>query len=162
MNNQQIAEAFARGATTGKGSNLFIDGKTIYSYGRHFPVATRTARGMLFTSRGYSRTTAKHKGMVWRAILNAGGVIQLASLEGPETVLRAPTAAERAERKRAAAHEVELAKTREARRAKREAMKAARAEEAARNAPPAWTAEPVVADAQEAADAQDPAEQEVA
>lgn len=45
MNNKQIAKAFAQGATKGKGSNLFIEGDTIYSHGYHFKVAVRNTDG---------------------------------------------------------------------------------------------------------------------
>lgn len=44
-------------------SNLYFEGKTIYSYGRHFPIATLTGKDneiCLFTTRTYSNTTAKH------------------------------------------------------------------------------------------------------
>ena len=44
---------------------IFFEGPTIYSYGRHFPIATfhqkkGGARVVLFTTRGYSNTTAAH------------------------------------------------------------------------------------------------------
>lgn len=55
-----------------RGSNLFFDGPTIYSYGRHFPIATvydnKRGKLVLFTSADYSMTTAKHKVYVLRAI----------------------------------------------------------------------------------------------
>ena len=63
----QVAHAWAH--QTGKrqnGPNMFYRGKTIYSYGSHFPIATlvEPAPGrtvVLFTSSGYSVSTAKHK-----------------------------------------------------------------------------------------------------
>jgi len=36
MNNDELANRFKEGATKGKGSNMFIENKTIYSYGHHF------------------------------------------------------------------------------------------------------------------------------
>jgi hypothetical protein len=52
--------------------NLYFDGPTIYSYGSHFPIATHVSKGrkraILFTTRGYSNTTAKHLFAVRRAI----------------------------------------------------------------------------------------------
>ncbi len=44
---------------------IFFEGPTIYSYGRHFPIATfhqkkGKARVVLFTTRSYSNTTAAH------------------------------------------------------------------------------------------------------
>lgn len=45
--------------------SLFFKGRTIYSYGYHFPIATihtnkKGVKVVLFTTRGYSNTTAKH------------------------------------------------------------------------------------------------------
>jgi len=49
--------------------NFYFDGKTIYSYGRHFPIAKHIVNdkgeaGVLFTERTYSNTTAKHISVV--------------------------------------------------------------------------------------------------
>lgn len=47
--------------------NFFFEGKTIYSYGRHFPIAVLTGENnhyCLFTTRSYSVTTSKHIGYV--------------------------------------------------------------------------------------------------
>ncbi len=53
-------------------SNFYFDGDTIYSYGSHFPIARLVSRGkrraVLFTTRTYSNTTAKHLSFVRRAI----------------------------------------------------------------------------------------------
>jgi len=53
--------------------NLFYEGDTIYSYGKHFPIASHYTseagkEAILFTSRGYSVTTSKHIGQVRQAI----------------------------------------------------------------------------------------------
>lgn len=53
--------------------NIFFAGDTIYSYGRHFPMArhVKTKDGkhaVLFTTRGYSSSTSKHLGETRRAI----------------------------------------------------------------------------------------------
>ncbi len=40
--------------------NFYFEGATIYSYGRHFPIATIEGNDVLFTLRTYSNTTAKH------------------------------------------------------------------------------------------------------
>lgn len=55
------------------GFNVYYVGDTIYSYGRHFPIARFATsptgeRVVLFTSRGYSISTAKHIGIVRRAL----------------------------------------------------------------------------------------------
>lgn len=68
VSNSELARRFAAGETKGKGSHMFIEGDTIYSYGYHFPVARRTPQGMLFNSKGYSSTTARHKRLVGNAI----------------------------------------------------------------------------------------------
>lgn len=68
MNNAQVAHKWAAQTTNaGKGSSFYYEGRTIYSYGRHFPIATFTdavdangERVVLFTSQGYSNSTAKH------------------------------------------------------------------------------------------------------
>lgn len=52
----------------GKGSNIFFEGATIYSYGRHFPIATIEGDDVLFTLRSYSNTTAKHKSSTLSAV----------------------------------------------------------------------------------------------
>ena len=59
------AQPCARVAT----GNFYFDGDTIYSYGSHFPIA-RHVKGkggtsaVLFTTKGYSATTAQHKAIV--------------------------------------------------------------------------------------------------
>ena len=73
MTNKKLAQKFAQGATSGKGSNLFIEGDTVYSYGYHFAVARRTGENTAnFTSRRYSQSTARHKSLVLSALNRAG------------------------------------------------------------------------------------------
>jgi hypothetical protein len=50
--------------------NIYFEGNTIYSYGRHFPIATilEKEKVILVNSNNYSVTTSKHKHYVWRAI----------------------------------------------------------------------------------------------
>lgn len=68
MNNANVAHAWAH-KREAKGSNVFTDGITIYSYGHHFPVARHCEGGaILFNSRSYSSSTAKHQKHVWLAI----------------------------------------------------------------------------------------------
>lgn len=73
MNNAELAHIWANELKDqGRGSNMFFEGKTIYSYGYHFPIASiiegKRDRLTLFTSKSYSNTTSKHKGHVIRAI----------------------------------------------------------------------------------------------
>lgn len=90
MNNQQVAEAFAQEATKGTGSNLFIEGKTIYSYGYHFPIAVRSkdSHKAFFNSNGYSHSTAIHKGKVRRALEQRGFELVPATTQELQNLIR--------------------------------------------------------------------------
>lgn len=87
MNNHQLAHAWANQTTdSARGSNFYFEGASIYSYGKHFEIARihrqagdfknrgrsnmdRHKRGIiLFTSRSYSNTTARHKSYTVNAI----------------------------------------------------------------------------------------------
>lgn len=48
--------------------NFYFEGKTIYSYGRHFPIATIEGNDVLFTLRTYSNTTSKQVWVARRAV----------------------------------------------------------------------------------------------
>jgi hypothetical protein len=65
MSNSAVAEAYAAGATKGASKSMYIDGDSIYSYGPHFPIASRIPDGYIFNSDDYSPTTARHKSDVW-------------------------------------------------------------------------------------------------
>lgn len=53
----------------GFGSSMFFHGDIIYSYGTHFPIAKHIDNNLiLFTSKGYSSSTGKHKGITRSAI----------------------------------------------------------------------------------------------
>lgn len=69
MRNQDLAVRFISGAEKGNGSNMFIDGDIIYSYGYHFPIAKRLGSGMyLVNSESYSVTTSAQQSNVRNAI----------------------------------------------------------------------------------------------
>jgi len=69
MNNEQVAHLWAnKSRSAAKGSSFYFDGDTIYSYGAHFPIARHYKGVVLYTSRTYSVTTAKHKGIVCSAM----------------------------------------------------------------------------------------------
>lgn len=70
MNNKELAHLWANDAAPRKGSNFFFDAeRVIYSYGAHFPIARFVdAVTVFFTDKGYSNTTAKHKGYARNAI----------------------------------------------------------------------------------------------
>jgi hypothetical protein len=76
MNNSQVAHLWAAqnpNKTQARGSHFYFEGATIYSYGPHFPIARFTADKdgvpvVIITRKGYSNSTAKHIGLVHRAI----------------------------------------------------------------------------------------------
>lgn len=61
--------------------NLFSEGNTIYSYGRHFPMAKRIdSKTVLFTTNTYSNTTAKHLSWTFGAIPGACTIFNVADV----------------------------------------------------------------------------------
>lgn len=76
MRHREVAEAFARGETKGSGSRMFIEGDTVYSYGRHFPIARRVSADVVVcNSNGYSGSTARHKSYVKSALCGSGHTV---------------------------------------------------------------------------------------
>lgn len=78
--NAQVAQAWAKQSQpegrSGNG-NLWFDGDTIYSYGRHFPAgrivtAADGRKVALVNSDTYSTTTANHLGKVYMAAYHQG------------------------------------------------------------------------------------------
>jgi hypothetical protein len=70
---EQVSHIWAsQSQDEGRAGNIFFEGEKIYSYGYHFCIARFApeffAPVVLFTNRGYSNSTAKHKGIVSRAI----------------------------------------------------------------------------------------------
>lgn len=65
--NQEVADAWAMGYSA-KSGTMFTDGVTIYSYGYHFPIATRVNGCVLFNRTYYSSTTCKHQSHVRRVM----------------------------------------------------------------------------------------------
>lgn len=69
FNNSELAHVWAaQTQSEGRAGSFYFYGKTIYSYGSHFPIATMDGNNVLFTKRTYSNTTAKHIGLTRRAI----------------------------------------------------------------------------------------------
>lgn len=69
VSHYDLAKSFASGATSGKGSRMFIEGNIIYSYGTHFPIAMRLPfNRFLFNTDKYSSSTSKHQSYVMSAI----------------------------------------------------------------------------------------------
>lgn len=75
--------------------NLYFDGPVIYSYGSHFPIAAHVKKGrkraILFTTRTYSNTTAKHLGEVRRAIPKDVPVFNVCLKDSWGTLITNPT-----------------------------------------------------------------------
>ena len=76
----EVAKSFTgKRNTKTRGFNVWHNGATIFSYGEHFPIAhhTRDAHDrpcVMLTTRGYSVSTAKHIGIVWKALDYGTGV----------------------------------------------------------------------------------------
>jgi hypothetical protein len=67
--NQQLVNAFATFQSfDGKANNIYFSRTTIFSYGYHFPIATRTDKATFFNISKYSNTTAKHQSLVRTAL----------------------------------------------------------------------------------------------
>jgi hypothetical protein len=72
-NSHECAHMFAqRTQNEGKAGNIFFENNVIYSYGYHFPVAQFYDKDnetiVLFTSKNYSNSTAKHKHVINSAL----------------------------------------------------------------------------------------------
>lgn len=69
FSNNELAHIWAaQSQNEGRANSFFFNGKTIYSYGHHFPIATIEGNFVFFTKRTYSNTTAKHISLTRRAI----------------------------------------------------------------------------------------------
>lgn len=74
FNNSELSHIWANQTQShGKGSNMFFEHSTIYSYGYHFKLAQfinnkEAQRCVFINSCSYSKSTAKHQSLVWRAI----------------------------------------------------------------------------------------------
>jgi hypothetical protein len=68
FSNSELAHLWANKVQAeGSGSNMYFEGDTIYSYGRHFPIARHYKDSVVFTTASYSNTTAKHMSHVRNA-----------------------------------------------------------------------------------------------
>lgn len=69
--NNEIAHVFASQTQShGRASSIYFDNGTIYSYGRHFPMAafSKDGKTVYFTTRSYSNSTAKHLNYTGQAL----------------------------------------------------------------------------------------------
>ena len=69
-NHDEVCHVWAQQTQSeGRAGNIFFRDKSIYSYGCHFEMARFVDTETVFiTSRGYSVSTAKHLGLVRRAV----------------------------------------------------------------------------------------------
>src|SRR5687768_2307948 len=71
FNNSEVPHIWAQQSQpSGRNSNgnIYFEGATIYSYGRHFPMATIEGNDVFLTKKTYSNSTAKHLNKTWSAI----------------------------------------------------------------------------------------------
>ena len=88
MNNTELAHRWAQNnGDHGKGSNIFYEDGTIYSYGRHFKIAQHYKGLVLMNSDSYSVSTSKHQSYV-RSSVNHLDVIYVPELFGDNTPLQ--------------------------------------------------------------------------
>jgi hypothetical protein len=72
-NRDTAAEAFLQGRATTKAGTVFSTGTSIYSYGEHFPMASRTGEGRIWVNEDkYSVTTSGHQNALRAALTRAG------------------------------------------------------------------------------------------
>jgi len=79
-NNKDLAQLWAQQTVKeAKGSNFFFEGRTIYSYGYHFPIARIDPENKVvtITIATYSVSTARHKSLVRQAIPKGYTIIEV-------------------------------------------------------------------------------------
>ena len=69
VSHSEVAQCWARGESV-RGSRMFTDGVTVYSYGTHWPIATKIndGRQILFNTSKNSPSTSRHTSYVDRAL----------------------------------------------------------------------------------------------
>ncbi len=60
VSDKDVTKAWKEGKKR-KGNSMFTDGITVYSWGEHFPIATKIGNKILFNSDKYSNSTSKHQ-----------------------------------------------------------------------------------------------------
>ena len=89
FNSRNVAHLWAhqtQDSARNSNRSFYFDGKVIYSYGTHFPIACHWGSVILFTTREYSVTTRKHKSDVRHAIPNSKTVFNV-----PNVLADSPT-----------------------------------------------------------------------
>ena len=73
MKNNEVIKDFANGITGSKTENVFTEGKVLYSYGRHFPMAFKLRDSQcLFNIDKYSMSTSRHQNATSMALQSKG------------------------------------------------------------------------------------------
>jgi hypothetical protein len=75
----QLVNRFKDGKTSGKASNMYIEGDVMYSYGAHFPLLVRTPWGFVLNADRYSSSTSQHQSECGRIATIAVSFSALAS-----------------------------------------------------------------------------------
>ena len=92
MRQDQLADLFVGTDKEGTASNMFIEGRTIYSYGLHHPLAVKTPGCFLINTSPYSITTSHHLHTVAWAIRRGGAgavymdLLKVRQVCDPETI----------------------------------------------------------------------------
>lgn len=75
--NRAVAQDFASGQqSSAQANNLYHSGRTIYSYGPHWPLAVKLDdKRVLLNQDRYSMTTSHHRSLVAGALIRAGWTI---------------------------------------------------------------------------------------
>lgn len=90
MNRTQVSEAYARQTKPrARASALYFEGPIAFSYGEHFPLAIITGpKAATVNIDKYSNTTARHKGMIRRALIAEGYTLTEADTETCKALAR--------------------------------------------------------------------------
>lgn len=91
MRNYTVAEIYARGGHDANGGvisqearneHMFIEGKALFSYGYHFPIAVRVGTNQYaFNSDKYSPTTSRHQTQSRAALMQRGAQLVMMPTE---------------------------------------------------------------------------------
>jgi hypothetical protein len=86
--NEEVCHVWAQqNQEHGRAGNIFFEGPTIYSYGKHFPMAKFYAdkNVVLITTRGYSHSTSKHLSDVRRALRAGFNILNVRDVDNSQT-----------------------------------------------------------------------------
>lgn len=66
-----------QGSARNKNNTFYFVNSTIFSYGRHFPIAVKLDNAVLFNTQNWSRATNRHKALVKKTIPSETAVFQI-------------------------------------------------------------------------------------